>query len=200
MLHGMGDFTQWQCLQARPLRATASRRAPTAAGSSRPTPPSPTRPDQNGDRQEHDEPLVAGEKRQLLGRAVRGGLECGNQEQNRKCTCQDANHGRADVRSSSDTGDAGWPLIRGLRLERHPQAGSQNDDEQSRGYTSRQDPRETFDAPAGQEGEILKLCGWRTRSMFDRYNFIDEANLAAAVAKRFGNAKQRQTSRLARSP
>ena len=39
------------------------------------------------------------------------------------------------------------------------------------------------------EGEIMKLCGWRTRSMFDRYNIIDEADLAA-VAKRFGNGKQ----------
>jgi len=26
--------------------------------------------------------------------------------------------------------------------------------------------------------------------MFDRYNIIDEADLAAAVAKRFGNGKQ----------
>lgn len=35
------------------------------------------------------------------------------------------------------------------------------------------------------EGEIMRLCGWRTRAMFDRYNIIDEADLAQAVAKRF---------------
>src|SRR2546422_9354906 len=40
------------------------------------------------------------------------------------------------------------------------------------------------------EGEVMRLCGWETRSMFDRYNIIDEADLAAAVAKRFGNGKQ----------
>ncbi len=35
------------------------------------------------------------------------------------------------------------------------------------------------------EGEIMQLCGWETRSMFDRYNIIDEKDLARAVAKRF---------------
>ena len=39
------------------------------------------------------------------------------------------------------------------------------------------------------EGEVMKLCGWETRSMFDRYNVIDEQDLARAVAKRFGNDK-----------
>lgn len=39
------------------------------------------------------------------------------------------------------------------------------------------------------EGEIMALCGWETRAMFDRYNVIDEADLAQAVAKRF-NGKQ----------
>lgn len=36
------------------------------------------------------------------------------------------------------------------------------------------------------EREIMTLCGWRTRAMFARYNVIDEADLARAVAKRFG--------------
>jgi integrase len=39
------------------------------------------------------------------------------------------------------------------------------------------------------EGEIMKLCGWKTREMFDRYNILDEQDLAQALAKRF-NGKQ----------
>jgi len=40
-------------------------------------------------------------------------------------------------------------------------------------------------APRGvSEGEVMPLCRWETRSMFDRYNIIGEADLAAAVAKR----------------
>jgi hypothetical protein len=35
----------------------------------------------------------------------------------------------------------------------------------------------------------MKLCGWKTRAMFDRYNVIDPADLSEAVAKRF-NGKQ----------
>jgi integrase len=35
------------------------------------------------------------------------------------------------------------------------------------------------------EGTIMALCGWRTRAMFDRYNIINDADLAAAAAKRF---------------
>jgi integrase len=35
------------------------------------------------------------------------------------------------------------------------------------------------------EGAIMRLCGWETRSMFDRYNVIDEADLVDAMAKRF---------------
>jgi hypothetical protein len=37
------------------------------------------------------------------------------------------------------------------------------------------------------EGEIMKLCGWKTRDMFDRYNIIDSSDLSRAVAQRFNS-------------
>jgi integrase len=39
------------------------------------------------------------------------------------------------------------------------------------------------------EGVIMKPCGWRTRAMFDRYNIIDEDDLARSVELAF-NGKQ----------
>jgi integrase len=36
------------------------------------------------------------------------------------------------------------------------------------------------------EGVIMALCGWETRSMFDRYDIINEEDLAVAMAKRYG--------------
>jgi integrase len=39
------------------------------------------------------------------------------------------------------------------------------------------------------EGVIMKLCGWKPRSMFDRYNIIDEDDLARSAELAF-NGKQ----------
>ena len=42
-----------------------------------------------------------------------------------------------------------------------------------------------FRRAAVSGGEIMKLCGWKTRDMFDRYNIIDASDLTRAVAQRF---------------
>jgi integrase len=43
------------------------------------------------------------------------------------------------------------------------------------------------------EGTIMALCGWKTRAMFDRYNIVDDADLAAAVAKRYNGTVAAQS-------
>ena len=41
-------------------------------------------------------------------------------------------------------------------------------------------------SPAGvSEGEIMTLCGWKTRDMFDRYNIIDDEDQSRGVELRF---------------
>ena len=58
-------------------------------------------------------------------------------------------------------------------------------------------------APPNQRlklGEIMRLCGWETRSMFDGYNIIDEADLASAVAKRFNGKVTAKSEGFAEQP
>ena len=33
------------------------------------------------------------------------------------------------------------------------------------------------------EGVVMKLCGWKTRSMFDRYNVTDDRDLREGVGR-----------------
>jgi len=46
----------------------------------------------------------------------------------------------------------------------------------------------------------MQLCGWETRTMFDRYNVIDGADLAQAVAKRFNGKQTANTDTPTASP
>jgi len=43
------------------------------------------------------------------------------------------------------------------------------------------------------EGTIMLLCDWKTRSVFDRYNIINQDRLAAAVATRFNGTVAAQS-------
>jgi hypothetical protein len=42
------------------------------------------------------------------------------------------------------------------------------------------------------EKTIMKIGGWKTRSAFDRYNIVDEKDLAEAAAKLDQKAQQRK--------
>jgi hypothetical protein len=42
------------------------------------------------------------------------------------------------------------------------------------------------------EKTIMKIGGWKTRSVFDRYNIFDESDLAEAAAKLDQKAQQRK--------
>jgi hypothetical protein len=42
------------------------------------------------------------------------------------------------------------------------------------------------------EKTIMKIGGWKTRSVFDRYNIVDEKDLADAAAKLNRKARQRK--------
>jgi integrase len=50
------------------------------------------------------------------------------------------------------------------------------------------------------EGEIMKLCGWKTRDMFDRYNIIDAADLTRAVRRRFSDDSGENGKQTANNP
>ena len=42
------------------------------------------------------------------------------------------------------------------------------------------------------EKTIMKIGGWKTRSVFDRYNIVDEKELAEAAAKLDQKAQERK--------
>jgi hypothetical protein len=46
----------------------------------------------------------------------------------------------------------------------------------------------------------MRLCGWKTRDMFDRHSIIDHADLTRAVAPRFSTGEPSNDKGTANKP
>jgi hypothetical protein len=49
------------------------------------------------------------------------------------------------------------------------------------------------------EAEIMRLCGWKTRTVFDRYNIVSPEDVRAGIARRF-SGKQAANSEPSDAP
>jgi hypothetical protein len=44
------------------------------------------------------------------------------------------------------------------------------------------------------EKEIMRLCGWRSRSVFERYNIVTPEDVRAGIARRFNSTSPAQSA------